>query len=92
MTETNVETEAHLEEMLIQSDGIQIGGIEVWYIDQQGQPDYGQRFDIPGLDEQGRTVVVELKRDRGLRDIIAQAVSYASSSHIHYAVMNGNAI
>jgi hypothetical protein len=78
LTETHIETEAHLEEMLIQSDGTQIGGIEALYIDQQGQSDHGKRFDILGLDEQGRTVVIELKRDRGPRDIVAQALDYAS--------------
>jgi hypothetical protein len=78
LTEIDIETEADLEEMLIQSDGAQIGGIETWYIDQQGQSDHGKRFDILGLDEQGRTVVVELKRDRGPRDIVAQALDYAS--------------
>ena len=78
LTETNIGTEAHLEEMLIQSDGTQIGGIEALYIDQQGQSDHGKRFDILGLDEQGRTVVIELKRDRGPRDIVTQALDYAS--------------
>jgi hypothetical protein len=40
--------------------------------------DFGGRIDILGLDREGNTVVVECKRDRTPRDIIAQVLDYAS--------------
>jgi hypothetical protein len=40
--------------------------------------EFGGRIDILGLDSDGNTVVIECKRDRTPRDIIAQILDYAS--------------
>lgn len=76
---TEITTEKNLEQYLIQAEGAEIGGVEILYVDQQGSPGEGGIFDIVGVDYQGNVVVVELKRDRTPRDIVAQALEYAAS-------------
>lgn len=77
--ETEIATEENLEEYLIQAEGAEIGGVDILYVDQQGSPGEGGIFDIVGVDNQGNVVVIELKRDRTPRDIVAQALEYAAS-------------
>ncbi|WP_336361540.1 hypothetical protein [Haladaptatus sp. ZSTT2] len=79
LEEQELPTEKKLEEYLIRSDGAQIGGVNVLYIGQQGSPGEGGIFDILGVDEQGDIVIIELKRERTPRDIVAQALEYAAS-------------
>ena len=77
--EQELSSEEALENDLIRSDGAQIGGVEVLYIDRQSSPGDGGIFDIVGVDEQGDVVIIELKRGRSPRDIVAQALEYAAS-------------
>jgi hypothetical protein len=77
--ETEIATEENLEEYLIQAEGAEIGGVDILYVDQQGSPGEGGIFDIVGVDYQGNVVVIELKRDRTPRDMVAQALEYAAS-------------
>lgn len=77
--ERELSSEKSLENYLIRTDGTEIGGVEVLYIDQQGSPGEGGIFDIVGIDEQGDVVIIELKRGRSPRDIVAQALEYAAS-------------
>ncbi|WP_435153026.1 hypothetical protein [Haladaptatus sp. DFWS20] len=79
IAETELTREKTLENYLIRADGAVIGGIEILYIDQQGSPGEGGIFDIIGLDSNGDIVIIELKRNRTPRDIVAQALEYASS-------------
>jgi hypothetical protein len=78
LQEDEIETEAQLEEILVRSDGAQVGGVNVFYIDQQGTAVEQGRFDILGIDPEGRCVIIELKRSKAPRDIVAQALEYAS--------------
>jgi hypothetical protein len=55
---------------LIGVDGIIIG--------RQVPTDHGKRIDILAMDEDGTLIVIELKRDRSPRDIVAQVLDYAS--------------
>lgn len=55
---------------LIGVDGIVLG--------RQVATDHGKRIDILAMDEDGNLVIVELKRDRSPRDIVAQVLDYAS--------------
>lgn len=71
-------TEQELEEHLIKSRGAVIGDVELMYIDRQGTPEEGGIFDILAVDRNGDLVIVELKRDKTPRDIVAQALEYAS--------------
>jgi len=75
--ESELDREAKLEQRLVRTDGAKIGDVEVLYVGRQGSPGEGGIFDILGVDERGDTVVVELKRGRTPRDVVAQALEYA---------------
>ena len=77
--EIELDEERQLEEYLIRAEGAEIGGIETLYIGRQGSPGEGGIFDILGVDRRGDLVVIELKRDRTPRDMVAQALEYAAS-------------
>jgi len=53
-------------------------GTEVLFIGRQVSTDYGGRIDLLGIDRQGDLVVLELKRDKTPRDVVAQVLDYAS--------------
>lgn len=53
-------------------------GLDALIIGRQVQTSFGGRIDLLGIDQDGDLVVVELKRDRTPRDIIAQVLDYAS--------------
>ena len=78
LRESEFDKEVNLENRLIRTDGATIGGVDVMYIGRQGSPEEGGIFDILGLDENGNTVIVELKRGKAPREIAAQALEYAS--------------
>ena len=89
VTESELETEANLEQRLVRTDGAKIGEVEVLYVGRQGSPGKGGIFDILGVDERGDSVIVELKRDRAPRDIVAQALEYASEiRNVDYEYLN----
>ncbi len=58
-------------------DGILEDG-RVLIIGRQVRTDLGGVIDLLGVDRQGNVVVVELKRDRTPRDVVAQALEYAA--------------
>lgn len=78
VSEHELEDEATLENHLVKTSGAEIGGVELMYIEQQGRPDAGGKFDILGLDQEGNAVILELKRGRSPRKVIAQALEYAA--------------
>jgi hypothetical protein len=39
---------------------------------------HGKRIDLLAMDEEGNLIIIELKRDSGARDIVAQVLDYAS--------------
>lgn len=87
--ESDLESEANLEQRLVRTQGATIGGVDIMYVGRQGSPGEGGIFDILGVDERGDTVVVELKRDRAPRDIVAQALEYASEiRNVDYAYLD----
>ena len=47
-------------------------------IGRQVPTDLGKSIDLLGIDRDGNVVVVELKRDRTPRDVVAQALEYAA--------------
>jgi hypothetical protein len=53
-------------------------GLDILVIGQQIITDFGGRIDILGIDREGDLTVIELKRDRTPRDIVAQILDYAS--------------
>lgn len=53
-------------------------GVDGLVIGRQTLTDHGKRIDILAMDEDGNLVIVELKRDKSARDIVGQALDYAS--------------
>lgn len=87
--ESDLKREANLEQRLVRTDGAKIGDVEVLYVGRQGSPGEGGIFDILGVDERGDTVIVELKRDRAPRYIVAQALEYAAEiRNVDYDYIN----
>jgi RecB family endonuclease NucS len=78
LSEKEMEKEKHLEERLVRAPSAQIGDVEMLYINNQKGTNEGGRFDILGVDEQGDMVIVELKKGAAKREVIAQALEYAS--------------
>ena len=79
--ETNVELEQHLEIWLENSPWAVIQDELVLWIDRQpsAQNEEGTIFpDLLGVDSEGNLVVVEFKRGRTPRDVVAQLLEYAS--------------
>lgn len=70
--------ESVLEEWLESNpDGILEDG-RILIVGRQVRTDLGGFIDLVGLDREGNAVVVELKRDRTPRDVVAQALEYAA--------------
>ncbi len=55
---------------LVGVDGIVIG--------EQVTTDHGPRMDILAMDREGNLIIIELKRDKTSRNLVAQALDYAS--------------
>ena len=53
-------------------------GLDFLLIGRQLPTEFGGRIDLLGIDADGNLVIVELKRDRTPREIIAQMLDYAS--------------
>ena len=71
-----LELEQRLEDMLAEDPSM--SGIDLLIIGRQVQTGYGGYIDLLGLDANGRTHVLEFKRDRTPRDVVAQALDYGS--------------
>ena len=79
--ETNVELEKHLETWIENSPGAVIQDELVLWIDRQpsAQDEEGTIFpDLLGVDAEGNLVVVEFKRGRTPREVVAQLLEYAA--------------
>src|SRR5659263_313208 len=57
---------------------VSILGLDLLIIGRQVQTDFGGRIDILGIDRDGDVVILELKRDKTPREIVAQILDYAS--------------
>ena len=60
------------------ADDPSILGLDVLVIDRQVQTEFGGRIDLLAIDASGGLTVLELKRDRTPRDVVAQLIDYAS--------------
>lgn len=77
--ERSIEYERDLQSHLLKASGAKIGEIRMMYVSQEETPDEkGGFFDILGVDENGDTVIVELKRGKSPRQVVSQALEYAS--------------
>ena len=71
-----LDLEERLEDMLAEDPGM--SGIDLLIIGRQVQTGYGGYIDLLALDADGRAHVLELKRDRTPRDVVAQTLDYGS--------------
>ncbi len=53
-------------------------GLDLLIIGREVMTTHGGRIDLLGIDDEGNLAILELKRDRTPRDIIAQVLDYAS--------------
>ena len=68
--------ESRLEQLIL--DDPEILETQLLLIGSQVQTGYGKYIDVLGIDAEGVTHVLELKRDRTPRDVVAQTLDYAS--------------
>ena len=71
-----LDLEQRLEDMLSEDPGMT--GIDLLVVGRQVRTGYGGFIDLLALDAEGRVHVLELKRDRTPRDIVAQTLDYGS--------------
>ena len=71
-----VDTEADLEDWIAKDPSILSPDLLI--IGRQVETAYGGFIDLLGMDPSGNLVVIELKRDRTPREVVAQALDYAS--------------
>ena len=71
-----LERESHLEDVLV--DDPSMIGLDILVVGRQVVTPYGRRIDLLGIDEHGTVHVVELKRHRTARDVVAQTLEYAA--------------
>ena len=84
MTETDplplgastLDSEERLEDMLARTPSML--GMELLIVGRQVTADFGGVVDLLGLDAEGRVHVLELKRDRTARSVVAQVLDYGS--------------
>lgn len=68
--------ESRLEEWILED--ISIVSNEFMVIDSYVRTEFGKEIDILAIDTNGNLVIIELKRDKTPRDVVAQALEYAS--------------
>jgi hypothetical protein len=76
LREIKLETEALLEEQIVKD--ISILNSNWLLIGQQVHTDYGKFIDLLALDASGSVIIIELKKARTPRDVVAQVIDYAS--------------
>lgn len=73
---SRIENEARLEKII--SADIDILGLDVLLIGAQVLTSHGKRIDLLAINAQAELCIIELKRDRTPRDVVAQILDYGS--------------
>jgi hypothetical protein len=60
------------------AEDLSLIGVDGVVVGRQVDTDHGKRIDILAMDRDGNLIIVELKRDKSPRDIVAQVLDYAS--------------
>ena len=76
MASSPLDSERRLEDMLFEDPSM--SGIDLLILGRQVLTSHGGFIDLLALDADGRAHVLELKRDRTPRDVVAQALDYGS--------------
>ncbi len=72
----SLDLERRLEDMIVADPSLT--GIELLVVGQQVRTDFGGNIDVLAVDVEGRIHVLELKRDRTPRGVVAQVLDYGS--------------
>jgi len=73
---SNLSREEMLEDWIEKDPSIL--GLELLIIGRQVTTSYGKRIDLLGIDSKGDITILELKKDKTPRDVVAQVLDYAS--------------
>lgn len=73
---SRLDHEERLENWIVREPSIL--GLDLLIVGQQVKTEYGGRIDLLGIDSQGDLIIIELKRDKTPRDIVAQVLDYAT--------------
>src|SRR5262245_8169719 len=76
LSSSSMPNENQLEQVLAKD--VSILGLDLMVIGRQVTTAFGKRIDLLAIDGEGNLVVVELKRDRTPREIVAQVLDYGS--------------
>lgn len=76
LPKSRLDTEERLENWIAQD--VNIVGLDILLIGRQVGTFFGGRIDLLGIDSEGNLVILELKKDKTPRDVVAQALDYAS--------------
>lgn len=73
---SSMDSEARLERVLVNDLSLVSPGLML--VGRQVSTDYGKRIDLLAMDRDGYVTVIELKRNRTSREVVAQLLDYAS--------------
>ena len=73
---TPLDRESRLEDMLVEDPSLT--GVDLLVLGRQVPTAFGGFIDVLGLDVEGKLHVLELKRDRTPREVVAQILDYGS--------------
>lgn len=76
VTASRLDSESKLEDFLEQDPNLL--GADILIIGRQVTTAFGKKIDLLGINADGQLVVIELKRDRTPRDVVAQLLDYGS--------------
>ena len=76
LSKRRLDNEERLEEWI--ANDVSLLGLDLLIIGRQVRTPYSGRIDLLGIDQQGNLVILELKRDRTPREVVAQVLDYAS--------------
>ena len=76
LPQAQLDVESRLEDWIAADTGIL--GLELLIVGRQVVTAYGGRIDLLAIDQDGNLVILELKRDKTPREIVAQVLDYAS--------------
>lgn len=72
----HLDQESRLEALL--TDDVSVLGLDILLVGRQVLTAYGKRIDLLGIDVEGDLHIIELKRDRTPREVVAQTLDYGS--------------
>jgi hypothetical protein len=89
--EKGLDEEMELEDRLIRAKRMKLGNVSMLPITRQGgfRDETNDRLDVLGVDPDGNLVIVELKKGKGRRKVLSQALDYTSRvSELDYDSIN----